>query len=197
MLQSQNVTNEDQFSLQKNYSLDSIIVHWGWSVFKFIRQWHAECRLSKAGFITPSSKLFSFSFLLFSFLLSHEKSSKLNIKTKANRKREGEGERTLRGSCYVVASERKTHLWLIWRRLQIALGNDLSPNSPPSIHLLSSQPKENKLNSPLPGPTCGAARLSRAEPTNIPVQLYTCVIAVNTGQPAGCKPRSLSQPSRY
>lgn len=71
------------------------------------------------------------------------------------------------------------------------------PDSPPSIHLRRSQPKENKLNSPLPGPTCGAARLSRAEPTNIPVQLYTCVIAVNTGQPAQGKPPSPSQASQY
>ena len=62
-----------------------------------------------------------------------------------------------------AASERKKHnLWLIWRRLQIALGNNLStPDSPPSIHLHSSQPKENKLNSSLPGPTCRAARLSK------------------------------------
>lgn len=62
-----------------------------------------------------------------------------------------------------AASEGKKHnLWLIWRRLQIALGNNLSTlDSPPSIHLRSSQPKENKLNSSLPGPTCRAARLSK------------------------------------
>lgn len=71
----------------------------------------------------------------------------------------------LRGSyCEASGSRKEKHnLWLIWRRLQIALGNNLStPGSPPSIHLHSSQPKENKLHSSLPGPTCRPVRQSKA-----------------------------------
>lgn len=125
-------STEDELSLQRSYSSHSIMIPRVDQYSNLLS--HDRQNVCYQGPLSSrhSPKLF-FLFSFF-FLLSHKKSSKLTIKTKTNEytntsqkigRRWG---KTLRGSCYKAGSIRKEKhdLWLIWRRLQIALGNNFS-----------------------------------------------------------------------
>lgn len=161
MLQFRKSSTRNQLSLRRNCSSHS---SWYLGVYQYSNLLSNDMQnvLYKGTVSSPHSPSYW-------FLLSHEKSSKLKINTKTIKRTHmhthmWRWKKIFRGSYYEAGGSRKEkhNLWLICRRLQIALGNNLStPDSPPSIHLHSFQPKENKLNSSLPGPTCRAARLSK------------------------------------